>query len=73
MTSEPQDLQLENALLRGSLWLTARALKGYHDSKHTTTDDGLQLTVPESLREKAAEALARAEKMLKEPEQGRGR
>ena len=52
-----------------------RVLKDYHDSKHGKTEDEgmLSLTVPESLRTRAADALARAQQMLQEPEQGRGR
>lgn len=69
---EPLDPQVEIALLRGSLFLTARALKGYHDSRHSETKDGqFMLTVPESLRTRAADALERAQKMLRD--EGRGR
>src|SRR4051812_17649750 len=39
MTSDPQDLLVENSLLRASLWLTARALKNYHDAPHVRADD----------------------------------
>jgi hypothetical protein len=57
-------------LLRASLWLTVRTLKDYQDAPHFEIDDDgrpmLEVIVPESLR-------TRAEKMLKEPEQGRGR
>jgi len=67
--TEPRDLEVENALLRGSLFLAARALKDYADARHTKTERGLQLTVPESLPVRAAEALVRAEGML----QGHGR
>ena len=38
MTDERQDLKVENALLRASLWLTGRA-KDYHDSPHFEVDD----------------------------------
>lgn len=71
--SEPQDLRVENALLRGSLFLTARSLKDYHDVRHTNaeTEGMLQLTVPERLREKAGDAITRADKLLQDP--GRGR
>lgn len=72
MTDVPQSLAVENALLRGSLFLTARSLKNYLDARHTPTDDGLRLTVPEPVREKAADALARAEKMLRDEGRGRG-
>ncbi|MCE9567429.1 MAG: hypothetical protein K8U57_35965 [Planctomycetes bacterium] len=71
---EPRDLTVENALLRGSLYLSTRALKDYHDSKHTPTDDGrLQLTVPESLREKAGDAIARANNLLRDDGPGKPR
>ena len=77
MTPEPRDQAVENALLRASLFLTARALKDYQDAPAFEIDDDgrpmLEVIVPESLRTRAADALARAEKMLKEPEQGRGR
>ncbi|WP_088255326.1 hypothetical protein [Fimbriiglobus ruber] len=71
MTDDPQSLAVENALLRGSLFLTARSLKNYLDAKHLPTESGLQLTVPEAIREKAADALARADGMLRD--KGRGR
>ena len=80
MTTDPQpdpaqanqQLRIENSLLRASLFLTARALKDYHDSKHVKTEqEGMvQLTVPESLRARAADALTRANRMLKEQEKG---
>lgn len=64
---EPRDAQVEIALLRGALWLSTRALKDYRDSKHTPTDDGrLQLTVPESLRERAGDAIVRANNLLRD-------
>ena len=66
------DLAVENALLRGSLFLAARALKDYQDAPHCKVDVGkLQLIVPASLREKAADALERAQGLLQEPERGR--
>jgi hypothetical protein len=75
MTDEPRDLQVENALLRGSLYLTARALRDYLDARHTRVEhDGrpmLQLTVPESIQTKAALELAKAQQMLQD--EGRGR
>lgn len=72
MIAEPRDQSVEIALLRASLFLTARALRDYRDSKHVKTEDGrLQLVVLESLPVRAADALTRAEKMLKD--QGRGR
>jgi hypothetical protein len=71
--TDPQDLKVENALLRGSLWLTANALKEYHDSPHfEIEDDGIpkfEVIVTEITRSKAGEALARADRMLKD---GRG-
>jgi hypothetical protein len=36
---EPRDLAVENALLRSSLWLTARTLKDYQDAPHFEIDD----------------------------------
>jgi hypothetical protein len=62
------DLSVENSLLRGSLWLTARALQNYHDAGHAKTDNPelRQLKVPASYREKAADALARADAMLRD-------
>ena len=70
MTTEPKDLAVENALLRGSLWLTARALKDYKESPRKKIEvDGLpmlEVTIRQSLHDKAAEALARADKMLKD-------
>ena len=75
--TEPRDLTVENALLRSSLWLAARALRDYHDAPHFEIDDDgitkLEVIVPETLRPRAADALARAEKMLKEPGQERSR
>ncbi len=60
-------LRIENSLLRGQLWLTARRLKDYHDAPHVKTDDEqLQVTIPASLRESAAEALAKTQAMLKD-------
>ena len=45
---------MENALLRASLWLTARALKDYHDAPHVEVDDGgrqmREVIVPEAPR-----------------------
>jgi hypothetical protein len=68
MTPETQDLSVENAVLRATLWRTARALKDYHDSPHRKIDDGwemLEVTVPASLHARAGEALAKAQEMLK--------
>jgi hypothetical protein len=76
MTDETPDPNVEIALLRGCLWMTARRLKDYHDSPHfeiESEDDipGMEVIVPASLREKAAEALEKAQQMLKG--EGRGR
>ena len=52
------------------------ALKDYHDAPHFEIDDDgrpmLEVIVPEALRGKAAEALAKAEKMLKDEGRGQG-
>ena len=62
-------LRVENALLRGCLYLAARALKDYHDAPHFEIDDDgtpkWEVIVPEPLRAKAADALERAQGMLK--------
>ena len=75
--TEPQDIKVENAILRGLLWTAVRRLKDFHEAPHfEIEDDGrpmVEVIVPDSLRDKAAEAIEKAEKMLKEPEQGRGR
>ena len=77
MTSDLQDLRVENGLLRAALFLTARALKDYHDAPHFEIDDGgrpmQEVIVPESLRDRTAAALERADRILKEPEQGRSK
>ncbi|OWK39475.1 hypothetical protein [Fimbriiglobus ruber] len=71
----PQDPVVENALLRAALWLATKSLKRYHDAKHTKVEaeiDGsprFQVIVTEEARQKAADAIARAEGML----QGKGR
>ncbi|OWK41984.1 hypothetical protein [Fimbriiglobus ruber] len=70
----PQDPAVENALLRGALWLATKSLKRYHDAKHTKLEaeiDGsprFQVIVTEEARQKAADAITRAEGML----QGKG-
>ena len=68
---EITDLKVSNSLLRGSLFLTTRALKDYHDANHVPmkNPDMLRLTVPASYRERAADALVRADILLKD--QGR--
>ncbi|HVS34105.1 MAG TPA: hypothetical protein VMS17_00905 [Gemmataceae bacterium] len=75
MTDEPRDMAIANALLRSLLWQIARRLKDYQDAPAFAIEDeetpALEVIVPASLREKAAEALAKAQAMLKG--QGRGR
>ena len=73
MTDDLQDARVDNALLRGSLYLTARRRKDYQEAPHfEIEDDGrpmLEVIVPPSLREQSAEVLARAQAMLQaEPE-----
>jgi hypothetical protein len=63
-------------LLRSCLWITRQRLKEYHDAPHfeiESEDDipGMEVIIPTSLREKAAEALEKAQQMLKG--QGRSR
>lgn len=69
MTDDTKQLEVENALLRGGLWLTAKSLKDYHDAPHEPIDvDGVpmvQVTVSEVIRGKAHEAIERADKMLR--------
>ena len=53
------DLKVENATLRGSLFIAARRLKDFLDAPaREVGQDRLRLTIPRSLRESAAEALA---------------
>ena len=56
MTADQSDLRVENALLRGSLWLAIRALRGYHDAPHfEIADDGvpkMEVIVHQGVREK---------------------
>ena len=81
MTGAPEsgwkiDAAVENALLRGALFLTARALKDYQDSPAFEIDDGvekLEVVILPSLREKADDALARADKLLRDDGRGCGR
>jgi hypothetical protein len=69
MDDELQDLKVENALLHGCLYFTARRLKDYQDAPAFEIDDDgrpmLEVIVPPSLREKSAEALADAQRMLR--------
>ena len=68
MTDEPTDLKVENALLRGCLFITARRLKDYQDAPAFEIDDddgpALEVIIPAELREKGAEALEKAQQML---------
>ena len=76
MLDEPRDLAVENALLRAALWQTARRLMDYHDAPHFEIDDDgrpmMEVIVSPSLRSGAAEALAKAQTMLKDEGRGRG-
>ncbi len=65
-------LRIENSLLRAALWLSSRALKDYSDAIHRKADqEGMvQLTVPESLKARTGAALAKANQMLKDQDQG---
>ncbi|HWG42671.1 MAG TPA: hypothetical protein VN688_07785 [Gemmataceae bacterium] len=75
MIDEPRDLAVENALLRSLLRQTARRLQDYHDAPHFEIEgDGgpmMEVIVPESLRPKAAETLAKVQTMLKDESRGR--
>lgn len=73
--NDPQQLRVEIALLRGALFLTTRSLKDYHDSKHSPAEiEGiLHLTIPETLREKAGDAITRADKLLRDENRGMAR
>ncbi len=61
---------MENALLHPAPWLTARAIKDYHDPPNFEMDEELrewlEMIVAESLRLKAEEASAKADRMLKD-------
>ncbi|WP_020474492.1 hypothetical protein [Zavarzinella formosa] len=67
--TDPQQTEVENALLRGTLFLTANALKEYHDAPHFEIDDDgvpkVEVIVTELTRGKAADALKRADGILK--------
>jgi hypothetical protein len=80
--TEPEpstDTRVENSLLRVALGLAVRALKSYHDAPHFEIEDDhdgkarMEVIVPTDTREKAADALARAEGLLKGQEPARGR
>ena len=62
------DLNVENSLLRGCLFITARRLKDYQDAPAFEIDDDgtatLEVIIPAELREKGAEALEKAQQML---------
>jgi hypothetical protein len=71
-----RDLNIENALLRGALFLAVASLKRYHDAPHAEIErDGdipmMEVIVPEGTREKAAEAIERSQGLLRGREQGR--
>ena len=74
-SNHPQDVRVENALLRGELFLTARALKYFLDSPHKKIEVGgesmMEITVPQSLYDKARDALNRADRRLKNEERHR--
>ena len=66
------DLQVDNATLRGTLYITARRLKDFLDAPaRKLGEDRLRLTIPRSLHESATEALADAQARLKD--EGRSR
>jgi hypothetical protein len=67
MKDECKGLEVENALLRGTLFLTASSLKGYHESPCEKIEGTpmVRVTVNEVVRGKAQEALERADRMLK--------
>ena len=71
-----QDMAVENALLRGELYLVMASLKRYHDAPHSEIEpdcDGTPLfdvVVSDETRKKAADAIARAERMLRERGEG---
>lgn len=71
---EPRDMTVENALLRGALWLATRSLKRYHDAPASEIEmNGTfmsQVVVPAETREKAADAIARAERLLCDRSEG---
>ena len=72
---ERRDLAAENSLLRACLWMAVRRLKDYQDAPAFEIDDdegpALEVIIPAELREKGAEALEKAQQMLKG--EGRGR
>lgn len=70
--TDQRDAAVESALLRASLFLTANVLKDYATAKHTLLEDGWRaVRVPEGVRDRAVDALARANGMLRD--QGRSR
>lgn len=64
MTDNPQDLEVENASLRGNLFITTRVLKEYVESPKTTH-------VPPGLRKRAESAIDWSLKILKNNERSR--
>ena len=54
------DLRVENAVFSGALWLTANALKAYHDAAHSEIDDAgvkrVEVLVFPNTRDKATDA-----------------
>jgi hypothetical protein len=74
MTPDDQqrELRAENSVLRGALFLTTLALRKYYDAPHFEIDDEgvekLEVIVLPSTREKAGDAINRANQLLREPE-----
>jgi len=71
---EPRDLAVENALLRGALWLVTKSLRRYHDAPCSEIEvDGTrmsQVVVSDETRVKAADAIARGERLLTDRAEG---
>jgi hypothetical protein len=73
MNPDLQNLRVENSLLCAALFLAARPQRlprrsPLRDRRRRPAD--AEVIVPESLRDRAAAALERADRLLKEPEQG---
>jgi hypothetical protein len=70
----PRDMAVENALLRGALWLATKSLKRYNDAPSSEIEmNGIfmsQVVVPAETREKAADAITRAERLLSDRSEG---
>lgn len=61
------DLQVENATLRGTLYITARRLKDFLDAPaRKLGEDRLRITIPKSLHESGTVALADAQARLRD-------